>query len=135
MNFDLYMPIRNELIYLLFIKAYELDISCHVLTKHLSYFNYSDSQFTQFKNNGYDCRLVDMGRDDLGLEEPPLIFCLFCEDTMRLEQFRQEMSSITKQNLTARYSGLFSLEYTRSLSYAATANDGEDDIIPEYLLV
>lgn len=135
MNFDLYMPIRYDLTYLLFIKAYELDISCHVLTKNLAYFNYSDSIFNQYKNNGYDCRLVDMGMDDLGLEEPPLKFCLVCEDTMKLEQFRQEMSDITKLSLTVGYSDLYSLEYTHSLSYTEAADDGKDDIIPEYLLV
>ncbi len=135
MNYDLNMPIRFDLTYLLFIKAYELDISCHVLTKNLAYFNYSDSQFSNFKNKGYNCRLVDMGRDDLGLEEPPVRFCLVCEDTMRLEQFRQEMSNVTRHSLTASYSGLYSLEYTHSLSYDVSANDGEDDVIQEYLLV
>ncbi len=135
MNYDLSMPIQFNQTYLLFIKAYELDISCHVLTKNLVYFNYSDSLFTKFKNNGYDCRLVDMGRDDLGIDEPPLQFCLFCEDTMRLEQFRQEMFDITKKSLTAGYSGLYTLEYTPSPSFAITSDDDEDDLIQEYLLV
>ena len=133
MNFDLNMHIRFDLTYLLFIKAYELDISCHVLTKNFVYFNYSDSYFTKFKSNGYDCRLVDMGSDDLGMEEPPCQFCLDCEDTMRLEQFRQEMVEVTKQSLTAGYSSLYSLEYTPSLSNTETS-DG-NDIIQEYLLV
>jgi hypothetical protein len=133
MNFDLNMHIRFDLTYLLFIKAYELDISCHVMTKNFVYFNYSDSHFSKFKSNGYNCRLVDMGRDDLGMEEPPCQFCLDCEDTMRLEQFRQEMAEVTKQSLTAGYSGLHSLEYTPSLSNTE-ASDG-NDIIQEYLLV
>jgi hypothetical protein len=133
MNFDLNMHIRFDLTYLLFIKAYELDISCHVMTKNFVYFNYSDSHFSKFKSNGYDCHLVDMGSDDLGMEELPCQFCLDCEDTMRLEQFRQEMAEVTKQSLTAGYSSLYSLEYTPSLSKTETS-DG-NDIIQEYLLV
>lgn len=140
------VPISYNLIYLLFLKSYELDISCHVYTENLVYFNYNDSQFAWYKNRGCDCRLADMGKDDLGLEEVPLKFYLISEDTDKLKQFKREMHEATKKSLTAEYSSLYSLEYTsihaskglgmeyicnlygKTLSHAVAAGDGENDI-------
>ncbi len=135
MNYDDIMPMRSDVAYLLFLKAYELDISCHVLTENFAYFNFNDFQFNLYKNNGYHCRLVDMGRNDLGLVEQPLKFCLFCEDRTRLEQFKHEMQLSTRQSLSAVYSGMYTLEFTQSPSNVEDAEDDDTDLIQKYLLV
>jgi Cof subfamily protein (haloacid dehalogenase superfamily) len=140
------VPINTQLTYLLFLKSYELDLSCQVYTENHVYFNYNDIHFDWFRKNGCDCRLVDMGSPDLGLEEPPLKFFISSQDKEKLECFHKEMHSITKASLNAEYSTANSLEYTsvdaskglgmeyvcrlfgKSPSHAVAAGDGENDI-------
>ncbi len=106
------VPISSQLIYLLFLKAYELDVSCHVYTENLIYFNFNDTHFEWYKKLGCDCRLVDMGNPDLGLAEPPLKFFVTSKDTEKLEAFQREMNHSTMHTLNAEFSTSTSLEYT-----------------------
>ncbi len=140
------VPISTQLTYRLFLKAYELDVSCHVYTENLVYFNFNDEQFSWYKKGGCDCRFVDMGSPDLGLEEVPLKFFLHTEDRDKLERFKEEMHEVTKESLNAEFSSTYSLEYTsihaskglgmeficnlfgKSASEAVAAGDGENDI-------
>jgi Cof subfamily protein (haloacid dehalogenase superfamily) len=140
------VPINTQLTYLLFLKAYELDVTCHVYTENIVYFNFNDFQFDWYKKGGCDCRLVDMGSTDLGLQEPPLKFFVSSQDRAKLECFKKEMQAATKHSLNAEFSSEYSLEYTsihaskglgmeyicnlfgKSLSQAVAAGDGENDI-------
>lgn len=106
------VPICTQLTYRLFLKAYELDVSCHVFTENLIYFNYNDIQYDWYKKGGCDCRFVDMGSPDLGLKEAPLKFFVSSQDKEKLECFKKEMQEATKQSLHAEYSSDYSLEYT-----------------------
>lgn len=140
------VPICTQLTYRLFLKAYELDVSCHVYTENLVYFNFNDIQYNWYKKGGCECRLVDMGSPDLGLEEAPLKFFVACEDRNKLERFKREMHDATKLSLNAEFSSEYSLEYTsihaskglgmeyvcnlfgKSTLEAVAAGDGENDI-------
>ena len=140
------VPICIQLTYRLFLKAQELDVSCHVYTENLVYFNYNDIQYAWYKKGGCDCRFVDMGSPDLGLEEAPLKFFVSSQDKDKLECFKKEMQEATKQSLNAEFSSDYSLEYTsihaskglgmeyicnlfgKSASEAVAAGDGENDI-------
>jgi hydroxymethylpyrimidine pyrophosphatase-like HAD family hydrolase len=106
------VPIDTQLTYLLFLKAYELDVSCHVYTENLVYFNFNDVQYDWYKKSGCDCRFVDMGSADLGLEEAPLKFLASSTDRERLERFMKEMHEVTKQSLNAEFTSEHSLIYT-----------------------
>lgn len=140
------VPINPEITYLLFLKAYELDLSCHVYTENHVYFNFKDIQMEWYRKGGCDCRLVDMGSTDLGLEEAPLKFYLVSKEVDKLDRFKKEMQDATKHILNAEYSSLNSLEYTsvhaskglgmeficnlfgKPLTNAVAAGDGENDI-------
>lgn len=140
------VPISPQLIYLLFLKAYELDVSCHVFTENLIYFNFNDVHFEWYRKLGCDCRLVDMGNPDLGLAEAPLKFFVTSKDTEKLNSFKREMNHTTMHTLNAEFSSSTSLEYTsvhaskglgmkyvcgllgKSPSQAVAAGDGENDI-------
>lgn len=106
------IPICPHLTYRLFLKAYELDVSCHVYTENLVYFNYNDIQYDWYKKGGCDCRFVDMGSPDLGLEEAPLKFFVTSMDRDKLECFKREMQETTKNSLSAEFTSEYSLEYT-----------------------
>lgn len=140
------VPLCTQLTYQLFLKAYELDVSCHVYTENLIYFNYNDIQFDWYKKGGCDCRFVDMGSPDLGLEEAPLKFFVTSREPDKLICFKKEMQEITKARLNAEFSSDYSLEYTsihaskglgmeficnlfgKSAAEAVAAGDGENDI-------
>lgn len=140
------VPICTNLTYRLFLKAYELDVSCHVYTENLVYFNYNDLQFDWYKKGGCDCRIVDMGSPDLGLLEAPLKFFVTSMDRDKLVCFKREMHEATKLSLNAEFSSEYSLEYTsihaskgfgleyicklfgKSPAEAVAAGDGENDI-------
>ena len=140
------VPISYELVYYLFLKSYEHDIPCHVYTENIVYFNFNDSNFAWYKKGGCDCRLVDMGRPDLGLEEEPLKFFLACPDQEKLLQYKNDLGLKVKGILNAEFSSAHSLEYTsihaskglgmeyicklynKSISHAVAAGDGENDI-------
>lgn len=131
---------------ILFEKSLELEISSHVYTENLVYFNYQDYQFEWYQNEGCDCYLVDLGQDDMGLKEPPLKFFLHSKEPLKLEQFKEEVIHLTKDLLIAEFSSLYSLEFTsiqvskgQALRYicdlhqlptsaAIAAGDGENDI-------
>lgn len=150
------VPICPNLTYRLFLKAYELDVSCHVFTENQVYFNFNDHQFDRYKKVGCDCRFVDMGSPDLGLLEEPLKFFVTSNDREKLECFQREMHEATKMSLKAEFSSEYSLEYTsinaskglgmeyicnlfgKSTLEAVVAGDGENDIseiIHKYLLI
>jgi Cof subfamily protein (haloacid dehalogenase superfamily) len=140
------VPICTQLTYRLFLKAYELDVSCHVYTENQVYFNFNDVQFDWYKKGGCDCRFVDMGSPDLGLAEAPLKFFVTSQDRDKLECFKREMHETTKNSLSAEFSNEYSLEYTsinaskglgmeyicnlfgKSTLDAVAAGDGENDI-------
>lgn len=140
------IPIDTQLTYLIFLKSYELDLSCHVCTENYVYFNYNDKHYDWYRKSGCNCRLVDMGNADLGLEEPPLKILISSQDREKLESFQKQMQPLTEAGLNAEYSTETSLEYTsvhaskglgmeyickllgKSSSHAVAAGDGENDI-------
>ncbi len=150
------VPICTNLTYRLFLKAYELDVSCRVYTENHVYFNYNDIQFDRYKKGGCDCRFVDMGSPDLGLAEAPLKFLVTSNDKEKLECFQREMYEATKSSLNAEFTSEYTLEYTsinaskglgmeyicnlfgKSPLEAVTAEDGENEIseiIQKFFLV
>jgi len=140
------VPIPLNLTYLLFKKAYELEITCHVYTENYIYFNYHDDQFKWYQEEGCTCELIDMEQPGLGLKQTPLKFYLFSKDTNKLNRYKEEMDAVTKEDMNAEYSSRFSLEYTSTkaskglgieficqqfgltMDYAIAAGDGENDI-------
>ena len=148
------VPISTHLALQLFLMAYELDVSCHVYTENLICFNYSDFHYDWYKKLGCDCRLVDMGCSELGLDEAPLKFFVTSQDCEKLNTFKKEMHTATMHSLNAEFSSPYTLEYTsihaskglgmeyvcglfgKSPSPAITADEGENDIsIKKYLLL
>ncbi len=140
------VPIPLDLTGFLFEKAYEYEISCHVYTENLVYFNYHDIQFEWYQKEGCDCRLVVMEEPGLGLEEIPLKFFLMSKDQGKLEAYRRDVETRTNGILNAEFSSSYTLEFTSiraskglgmeyvcglyrtPLSKAIAAGDGENDI-------
>ena len=139
-------PIPLEQTKYLFKKAYEYQITCHVYTENLVYFNYNDYQFEWYHKEGCDCHLVDITASDFGIKEIPLKFFLLCRDRAKLEAYLQEALHLTQGILNAEFSSLHTLEFTSiyaskglgieyicklhgyPLSKAIAAGDGENDI-------
>ncbi|NLK75125.1 MAG: Cof-type HAD-IIB family hydrolase [Clostridiales bacterium] len=140
------VPLPMDLTTLLFEKAFELKISCHIYTENFAYFNYEDAQFKWYQDRGCRCDLVDMNRSDLGFEELALKFFAFSLEADKLMVFKEEMADITSGILSAEFSSKYSLEYTSvkaskgigmeyicnklgvPMSETIAAGDGENDI-------
>lgn len=140
------VPIPYDIVYQLFSKANEMEITCHVYTENYIYFNYHDFQFDWYQNGGCTCELVDMKLKDMGLKEEPLKFFLLSKNSEKLVKYREEMAQSAEGILNAEYSTIYSLEYTSihaskglgleyicglhniPLKYAIAAGDGENDI-------
>lgn len=140
------VPLPMNLTTLLFQKAFELNISCHIYTENYTYFNYNDAQYKWYQNEGNQCELVDMSKPDLGFEEIPLKFFAFSLEKDKLIEFKDAMADVTKDILNAEFSTNYSLEYTSvnaskglgmeyicnilglPLSETIAAGDGENDI-------
>ena len=140
------VPIPLDLTRYLFEKAYEYEITCHVYTENLVYFNYHDYQFVWYGKEGFDCFLVDMEDPGLGLKETPLKFFLLSKERDKLEAYRREAEPVTQESLNAEFSSIYTLEFTSihaskglGMEYACSlygypasraiaAGDGENDI-------
>lgn len=135
-----------DLTRILFEKAYELKIACHVYTENLIYFSNNDSHYDWYKRQGCTCKLIDMKDTHLGMLEEPLKFYLFCKDKIKLRKYSTSLEEIIKGQLKPEYSTEFTLEYTSvnaskglgvkyicdladiDISTAIAVGDGENDI-------
>ncbi len=140
------VPIPLDLTRFLFEKAFEHGITCHVYTENLVYFNYLDFQYEWYQKQGCDCHLVQMDREDLGIQEIPLKFFLLCKDREKLEAFKNAAEPVTTGILNAEFSSIYTLEFTSvhaskglgmeyvsslhklPLAKVIAAGDGENDI-------
>ncbi|MBH1941411.1 HAD family hydrolase [Mobilitalea sibirica] len=140
------VPIPFDLTKLLFEKAYEYEFTCHAYTENLVYFNYNDYQFEWYQKEGCTCKLVDMEKPDLGIEEIPLKFFLLSKDKPKMERFKEDLEPYVDGILNAEFSSKFTLEYTSihaskglgleyvcklfgyPLQTSIAAGDGENDI-------
>lgn len=140
------VPIPSDIVYQLFSKANEMEISCHVYTENYVYFNYNDFMFEWYQKNGCSCELADMKLKNMGFKEEPLKFFLFSKSRDKLVKYRDKMAQNTNEIMNSEYSTINSLEYTSihaskglgmeyicelhniPLKYAIAAGDGENDI-------
>lgn len=140
------VPIPLDLTRILFELAYQHEITCHVYTENLVYFNYNDFQFEWYQKEGCTCKLVEMEDLNLGLEETPLKFFLLSKDREKLEAYKLEAEKHTSGILNAEFSSKYTLEFTSilaskglgmeyvcklfhlPLASAIAAGDGENDI-------
>ena len=96
----------------LFEKANEHKISGHVYTENYVYFNSRNPLYDWYKGQGCNCKTIDLRKDGLGLEEPPLKFFLASSKKDILKQIEFELSEVTKGLVNGEYSTPYSLEYT-----------------------
>lgn len=139
-------PIPVDLTRYLFELANEHEVSCHVYTENYVYFNYNDFQFEWYQNEGCDCYLVDLSREDMGLKEEPLKFFFFNKEFSKLETIRSIGEPVASSSCSVEYSSRYSLEFTSlkaskglaleyvcglfnlPISLSVAAGDGENDI-------
>ena len=98
----------------LFDKANEHNISGHLYTENYLYFNEYNKLFEWYQEQGCQCKLVDLTKEGLGLEETPLKFFMAAidTDTRILEKVEEELRPYTKGIANGEYSTPYSIEYT-----------------------
>ncbi len=135
-----------DLTRILFNKANQHKISGHVYTENYVYFNCHNELFKWYEGQGCKCRLINLNKDGLGLDETPLKFFMASSELDTLKEIEAELKPHVKGIVNGEYSTPYSLEYTSvdaskglalkqicnifdfPIETSIAAGDGENDI-------